>query len=76
MEISEIISYVLTVIVPGLAVWSNKIQHQISDLKTSVAVNTSKDEEMWVHVQKMEGKLDKLIDSVAEIREAIAGLKS
>lgn len=75
MEVEQIIGYILSVLVPGIAAWNFKQQTQISELKTEVAVNTSKDEQMWGHVTKMEEKLDKLIVSVNKIREDLAVLK-
>ncbi|NRA91240.1 MAG: hypothetical protein HRU26_00905 [Psychroserpens sp.] len=76
MEVSEIITYVLTILLPALGTWVNKMQHQIFDLKTAIAVNTSKDEEIWTHVQKMESKLDKLIESVSDIKQSIAEIRA
>lgn len=76
MEVTEIISYFLTVLVPGMLVWNMKIQAQIGDLKTAVAVNSSKDEVLEAHVLKMEEKLDKLIESVNAVKEQVATIQA
>lgn len=75
MEVTQIISFFLSVLFPGMVVWVMRLQGQIAELKTSVAVNTSKDVQLSEHVLKMETKLDEISKSVAYIREEIAKRK-
>lgn len=75
MQITEIISYLLSVLLPALFVWIMRLQAQLGDLKTEVAVNSSKDSQLEAHVLKMEGKLDDLIGSLNEVKERLATMK-
>lgn len=60
MEINEIITYVLTVVVPGIFLWNNRIQSQLSDLRMKLAIHDNKWEQM-----------EKLIEMVEDIDEQI-----
>ncbi len=72
MQVTEIIAYILSVVFPGLFIWNMKIQSQIGEIKTDVAVNSSKDKQIESNVLKMEDKLDELLASVNQIKERIA----
>jgi hypothetical protein len=72
MQVTEIIAYILSVVFPALFVWNMMLQSQIGEIKTEVAVNSSKDQQLEAHVLKMEDKLDNLLSSVNEIKERIA----
>lgn len=72
MEVSEIISYFLVVLFPGVVVWIMKLQNQVADLKTSVAVNATKDLDTERRVLELTNKIDLLIESVNEIKRELA----
>lgn len=75
MQVTEIIAYILSVVFPALFVWNMRLQGQIGELKTEVAVNSSKDQQLEAHVLKMEDKLDNLLASVNEIKEKMAAIR-
>ena len=75
MEVTEIIAYILSFLFPAMFAWNFRIQGQLAILQTAVAVNSSKDEQLEAHVLKMEDKLDKLIESINEIKEQMAAMR-
>lgn len=78
METIEIIIGILSfmfLLGGALIAWAWKMQEQISKLKTSVAVNTSKDEQIWVHVEKMELNIETIMKLIGEVKEELARRK-